>query len=168
MDVETGRRKIILSDEEDELLRVFKEVNRRRRNRDQYFLRSPKMNAMNLMEDGFREWILQETKDLLEMADVLRRANRGIIAEVNGHEVEIKCIKSTYMKRAISPMRKLEKHAGIPLHEEAEHCRRFRSAIDNAFTVILRLKEIRALLDALTVASFSVEAKKNEAKGYVV
>lgn len=154
-------------DEEDELLRTFKQVNRRRRNRDQWLLRSPKMSAMNLMADGFKEWILQESKDLLEIAEALKNSNKGIANEVDSYELRIRKIQKTYMKKVIVPMRKLEKGGSIALNEEEEHCRKFRIALDNVFGVVLEMREIRSILDGITVALFSVQTQKAESQKYI-
>lgn len=155
-------------EDEDESMRILREVKMRQISRDQYRLRYAKMNAMKLMVDNFREWIFQETKDLLEVINVLNNANvQGITDELKIREARIKQIQKTYLRRVILPMRKLERGGSGAIHEE-EHCRKFRIALDNAFGLILELREIRLVLDTLIAGISSVGgAQKGEPPKYV-
>jgi len=124
------------------------------------------------MTDNFREWIFQETKDLLQVVDLLKKANvQGITDEMKTYETRIKQIQKSYAKKVILPMRQLERGSSGAKHEE-EHCRKFRIAIDNAFGLILELRNIRLVLDTFVAAITSLgiaqeAAKEGEAKKYV-
>jgi hypothetical protein len=130
------------------------------------------MDAMNLMADNFREWIFQETKDLFEVIGVLAKMNvKGITDELKIYEARIKQIQKTYARKIILPMRQIEKGGSGAKHEE-EHCRKFRTALDNAFGLMLELRSIRLVLDTFETAILSIGAtqeatKKGEATKYV-
>jgi hypothetical protein len=160
------------NEEENDAERILHEVKMRQISRDQHRLRYTKMSAMNLMTDNFREWIFQETKDLLIVIEILKKAKlKGITDELTIHETRIKQIQKSYSKKIILPMRHLERGGSGAKHEE-EHCRKFRIALDNAFGLILELRSIRQVLDTfvLAFASFGVAQEatgEGEASKYV-
>lgn len=153
--------------DEDSVLKAFRDANGRRRNRDQVYLRTSKMNAMTILAYGFREWIVQEAKDLLMLIETLRKMNnQGIIAEISFHEGRIREIQRTFMKKTIAPMKKVGQ-GGTGAKNEEEHCRKFRIALDNVFGVILELQEIRKSLDAIFATIFSMESQRREPHEYI-
>lgn len=145
---------------------TLKQVNSRRRNRDQVLLRVCKRNAMKILADDLREWITQEAKDILIVIEILKATkNPAVLAEINPHEVKVKEIQNNFVRRVITPMRKFAKGSSGAKNEE-EHCRQFRIALDNVFGMILELQKIREQTD-IHATVFSGQPQSTDAQSYV-
>jgi hypothetical protein len=122
---------------------------------------------MKILAEQLREWIIEETKDLLILIGALKnRQNQGITTEIVPYEKRIKEIQRTFLRKTISPLKKLGQGSSSAKTEE-EHCRKFRIALDNVFGQILELREIRESLDAITTAVFSMESQRGEPQQYI-
>ena len=140
-----------MSENDDEILKTLEEIRERRRNRDKYYLRLSKMQAMRNLAEDFKEWIFQETKDLLIVLEILKSTgNQGIMAEMDVYEKRIKEIQRTYIRKVITPMKKIGRGSS-GVHTEEEHCRKFRVTLDTTFGVILELQKIRENLETMVI-----------------
>jgi len=62
--------------------------------RDRDYLKLPRKNAMRALAEDFNEWIVQETRDLLEIITVLRSIGIvGVNIELLAHEKKVKEIQ---------------------------------------------------------------------------
>lgn len=129
--------------------------------RDRDFLRLPRKNAMRGLAEDFNEWIVQETRDLLETLDVLKRLEvQGINAELQPYERRVKDIQKNHVRRVILPMRKIGRGTSGGKNEE-EHCRKFQTALSTVFGTMQELIKIRENLTMITVTIECVTTANN-------
>jgi len=135
----------------------LRQVNSRRRSRDQVLLRVSKKNAMKILADDLRDWITQEAKDTLIVIEILKATqNPSVLNEINPCETRVKEIQRTFARQIIAPMKRFARGSSGARNEE-EHCRRFRIVLDNVFALVLELCRIREQTDAIlaTIPSLS-------------
>jgi gamma-glutamylcysteine synthetase len=127
----------------DDLMEMtFRQVRARQIGRDQVFRYSRTKVMENTCSD-LGEWITQEIKDLLIVLEIFKvKGNRNIKAEMNDCEKRVREIQHTFPRQVIAPMKKIAKGSSGAKNEE-EYARRFRSALDTAFGVVLELRKIR-------------------------
>ena len=138
------------TDEESPAQKLHK-IRLRCISRDQNFLRFPRKNAMRTLADDFNEWIVGEIKDTLMTLEILKSlGHQGINTELQHYEDRVKKIQETYMRKVITPMRKIGRGTSGGANEE-EYFRKFQTAIGDVIGTIQELTKIRENLTAMTV-----------------
>ena len=140
-----------MSENDESLSERLRRIRKRALYRDQYYLRLARKNAMRSLAEDFAEWILQETKDLLETLEIIESLkNPGINMELQPYEKRVKQIQKKYMRKVIAPMRKIGRGTSGAKNEE-EHCMKFQVTMGNAFCLIRELAKMRENLKMITV-----------------
>ena len=140
-----------MSENDESLSERLRRIRKRAPYRDQNYLRLARKNAMRSLAEDFAEWILTETKDLLETLEILKGLeNSGINSELEPYEKRVKQIQKRYMRKVITPMRKIGRGTS-GAKNEAEHCTKFQVTMGTAFSVIRELMKIRENLTMITV-----------------
>lgn len=138
---------------------------RRRAFRDFERLRAPKRAFLRNFADDTQEWVLQEIKDELIVIEYLKAYN---IAAVNMTilpiEAKVKEIRKSYVRKVISPIRKIEK---AKMRDEKEHWMRFRQIIEPAIDLIEELLSNRPLLEAAVNQSAGADAASKFRPPYI-
>jgi len=106
---------------------------------------------MRTLADDFNEWIVGEIKDILLTLEILKSlGHQGINTELQHCEARVKKMQETYMRKVISPMRKIARGTSGGANEE-ERFRKFQIAMDNVIGTIQELTKIRENLTAMTI-----------------
>ena len=135
--------------EENEFFDTLKLVDRRRAERDQIYLRKCKMDAMRNFADDWKEWILQETRDLFIVIERIKSLGNPVWTQaVDRLETRVREIQTTYSRRVISPMKTYSRGRSSS-RDEAEHFQKFRFAMEKAECLVLELKNMRTTLESI-------------------
>ncbi len=152
---------------EEEFIVIYEKIIKRRGQRDQLYLRKSKMDAMRNFSEDWKEWIFQETKDLLIIIDRLKRlGNPGLTQAVNEIETRIRDIQSDYSRKIISPMKRYSKGKKACKNEE-EHFRFFRNIVENAENIVLELQSIRSNLSDMALVFLGSKYRDIENVSYI-
>lgn len=152
-----------MNETEQSLSERLRAIRLRSINRDQHYLLSARKNAMRSLAADFAEWIVQETKDLLQTMEILKSlGNQGINLELQPYEKRVDKIQKTHVRKVITPMRKIGRGTSGTKIEE-ERFTKFQTTLENAFCVIQELKKIRGYLKIITVTIEHIEnANRND------
>lgn len=138
-----------------ELEKIMKEIRTRKFNRDQMYLKKTKMSVMIILENDFREWIVQEIKDQLILVDNLQHSSNYAISETAKElEKPIREISKTH-SRLCGAAKRYGK-GGSKSRNEAENFQKFRKHVEDMELIINELKVYRELLDRLAWAQINL------------
>ena len=123
-------------------------VERRRPHRDLAYLHTPNVSVATLLFSNWRNWIITETRDLLEIIEILKRSDNPAVLtiiepiEQRLTEIQEKC------GRILSPIKKVS-NGRSGARNEAERFQKLRFAIEGVESIILELQTMRRILEAI-------------------
>lgn len=112
---------------------------------------------MRSLAEDFAEWILQETKDLLQTIEILTTlGNQGINTELSRYQQRVTTIQDKFVRKFITPMRRIGRGTSGSKNEH-ERVAKFKTALENVLCVIQELRKIRGHLEMIAVTVEHIE-----------
>jgi len=107
-----------------------------------------RIDIMQRLCGDYRDWIQAELKDLSMVIEEIKKntAHPTLKGTLDAFESEIHTVDQSYVRKVISPMKKLA-GKGVGAKTEDEHYGRFIEALEKAWRLIFRLRCIRYKLD---------------------
>jgi hypothetical protein len=132
----------------ENIAQAIQTVEKRRPHRDLAYLHTPNVSVATLLVNNWKNWIITETRDLLEIIEILERSDNPAVPtivepfEQRLTEIQEKCGK------ILSPMNMISRgRSGA--RNEAERFQKLRFAIEGVESIILELQTIRRILEAI-------------------
>jgi len=131
-----------------EIVELIQIVEKRRPHRDLAYLHSPNVAIATLFYNNWSNWIIQETRDLLQIIEIIKRLGNPALLlvlkplETRLTEIQEKC------GRNLSQMKKISKGTS-GAKTEADRFQTLRLAMDKVELIILELYTMRRILEAI-------------------
>lgn len=147
---------------EGDLEEVLASIIKRRKSRDDYYLRQGKIVATRELAAHWKEWIAQEMKDLLILTGKLKNSSNLVLKyTVIDVEKRVQKLNKNFTRNVITPLNKIA-GGSTKSKSEIEHMEKFQKAVMMASNVIIDLGKLRdALDDAIENAKTSSDGNYN-------
>lgn len=134
----------------EEFKKIQREIQSERADRDEYYIRTTRNRMLKDFAQQSREWLLEETRDLLEIIKAMKNLeNPMLVAYATAIEKRILEIRKNHNRKIISPMISMSKRKSSST-TEAEHYDKIFHLMENTSTIIQEILDYRIKLDSFS------------------